>query len=99
MYYAHKVIMMGKSVYYNASTYVVHNHNFSLKQIYSRYYLLGKFFKENPEFKKYGKTSSGLKLFLQVLKEILKKGDIKNLFKLIPNMAARYLGEKKGERK
>ncbi len=47
MYIAYKVIMAGYKIKYCAESVVYHSHNFSLKELYNRYKLTGKFFKEN----------------------------------------------------
>lgn len=98
MYYAHKVIMNGYKVKYCADTFVNHTHKFTLKQIEERYYLIGVFFKENPEFKKYHATNSGLKLALKTFGMMLIEFNFYALFTFIPNMLARYKGKKEGEK-
>jgi rhamnosyltransferase len=49
-------------------------------------------------FDEYKSTDSGLKLALYVLKEALKKFDIKVLLRWLPDMAARYIGMKAGKK-
>ena len=69
-----------------------------MKQVYKRYYDIGLFFKQNPEFKEYKATDSGLKLAFYILGQALKHFDIPVLIKWLPDMTARYLGKKKGEK-
>lgn len=98
MYYAKKILFNNYKMIYVSNAIIYHSHNFTLKQIYERYFLVGKFFKENPEFKKYKSTNSGFKLALYVFGNIIKSFDIKNLFKFIPDMLCRYFGKRKGEK-
>lgn len=98
MYYARKVILAGKKVEYCADTFVNHTHHFTLKQTKERYYLFGQFFSVCPEFKEYHSTDSGLRLAFKMLGLILKDFNIPALFMFIPNMMARYIGKKKGEK-
>jgi len=98
MYYAHKVITNGKKVKYCADTFVNHTHKFTLKQIKQRYFLIGKFFKENPEFKEYHATNSGLKLAFKTFGMMLLEFNFYAMAMFIPNMLARYKGKKEGER-
>jgi len=97
MYYARKVLLAGKKVAYCATSYVVHSHRFTLKQIYNRYRLVGCFFAENPEFKAYSAGHAGIKLAAKTLLLILITFNLPALIMFIPNMIARYLGKKKGE--
>jgi rhamnosyltransferase len=98
MYYARKVILADKKVKYCADTFCDHTHKFKLKEIKARYYLVGKFFKENPEFKEYKSNKAGLKLDIIVFGLILITFNIAQLFMFIPNMLSRYSGTKEGEK-
>lgn len=98
MYYSRKCLMNGYKVKYCAEAVVYHSHKFKLKELYSRYYLTGKFFKENPEFQNYKSTETGLKLAFYVFKEIIKHFDVCSFFRFFPDMAVRYIGKKKGEK-
>ena len=98
MYYAYKLITNGYKISYEAESVVYHSHNFTLKQIYDRYKLTGKFFKENSYLDKYGTTGSGASLAKYVLKRILKEHNIKMLFRYPFDMAARLFGMKAGKR-
>ena len=51
MYYAYKLITNGYKINYEADSIVYHSHKFTLKQLYDRYKLTGKFFKENRLFR------------------------------------------------
>lgn len=98
MYYAYKVIKNEYKISYEAESVVYHSHNFTLKQIYDRYKLTGKFFKENSYLDKYGTTGSGASLAKYVLKRILQEHNIKMLFRYPFDMAARFLGMKAGKK-
>ncbi|MBO8427959.1 MAG: glycosyltransferase [Firmicutes bacterium] len=99
MYYAKKILLLGYKKYYSSEAVVVHSHNYKLKELYSRYYNYGKFFKEVPEFKNYKSTQSGLSLALKVFKKAFKELNFRVLFRFIPDMFVRYVGKKRGERK
>ena len=98
MYYAYKVIQNGYKISYEADSIVFHSHNFTLKQIYQRYKLTGKFFKENSYLDQYGTTGSGSKLAKYVLKRIIQERNIKMFFRYPFDMAARLFGMKAGKR-
>lgn len=98
MYIAYKIIMNGKKIKYCADSIVYHSHKFTLKQIYDRYKLTGKFFKENNYLDQYGTNSSGASLAKYVLKRILKEKRIGLLFRFPFDMGARFIGMKVGKR-
>lgn len=98
MYYSHKIILLGYKTAYVSEAVVEHSHNFRLKELYKRYYETGKFFKENPEFFKYKTTESGLKLAIRVFIRIIKTFDFYSLIIFVPNMMARFIGKKKGQK-
>lgn len=98
MLYAKFVLDNGYRKAYVAEAVVEHSHKYTLKQLYHRYYETGKFHKQVGLFEGYKKTQSGKALAFYVLKQALKHFDIPVLFRWLPDMAARYLGMKKGER-
>ena len=98
MYYCRKVILAGYSISYCAESVVTHSHKLKLKELYRRYYDIGKFFAQNPEFKQYKSADSGFKLALYILKKAICRFDIPVIFRWLPDMAARYLGKRKGEK-
>ena len=98
MYIAYKIIMNGYKIKYCADSVVYHSHNFSLKEIYNRYKLTGKFFKENNYLDQYGTTGSGFKLAKYVLKRIIQEHRISLLFRYPFDMAARLFGMKVGKK-
>ena len=97
MYIAYKLIMNGYTIKYCEESQVVHSHNFTLKQIYDRYYLTGKFFKENSYLNKFKVNNSGFGMAKYVLKRALQDKNWKALIYFLPNMAARFIGMKVGK--
>lgn len=97
MYFSYKLITNGYKIKYCADSVVYHSHNFSLKEIYDRYKLTGKFFKENNYLDQYGTNKSGGGLAKYILKRAIKDKNIKVLIRFVPDMAARYIGMKVGK--
>lgn len=99
MYYAKKIIDCGYTKGYISTAVVEHSHKLKLKELYKRYYETGKWFACHPEFDNYKTTDTGLKLAFYVLGQALKDFNIPVLFRWLPDMAARYLGMRKGKTK
>ena len=97
MYFAYKLITNGYKIKYCADSIVYHSHKFTLKQIYDRYKLTGKFFKQNSYLDNYGTTSSGANLAKYILKRIFQEHNFKLLFRYPFDMAARLFGMKVGK--
>lgn len=98
MYIAYKIIMNDYKIKYCADSVVYHSHKFTLKEIYDRYKLTGKFFKENKYLDQYGTTGSGAKLAKYVLKRLIKEHRFLLLFRYPFDMAARLFGMKAGKK-
>ena len=98
MYIAYKIIMSGYKIKYCANSVVWHSHKFTIREIYERYKLTGKFFKENNYLDKFGTTGSGANLAKYILKRILQEHNFKLLFRYPFDMGARYIGMKVGKR-
>lgn len=98
MYFTYKLIMNGYRVKYCADSIVYHSHNFKLKELYNRYKLTGKFFKENNYLDQYGTNSSGGELAKYILKRAIQDKNIKVLVRWPFDMAARLFGMKVGKR-
>lgn len=98
MYIAYKIIMNGYKIKYCSEAIVYHSHNFTLKEIYDRYKLTGKFFKENSYLDQYGTTGSGANLAKYILKRIFQEKRFKLLFRYPFDMAARLIGMKVGKK-
>ena len=97
MYLAYKIIMQGGKIGYVAEAVVYHSHNFSLKQLYDRYKLTGKFMKANPEIAQHGINSAGSGMAKSVFKSAFREGNMRVLTTYAPNMAARYAGMTRGK--
>lgn len=97
MYIAYKLITNNYKIKYCSKAEVIHSHDFTLKQIYYRYKLTGKFFKMNSYLDKYGTNKSGGGLAKYVLKRAIQDKNGKVLIKFVPNMAARFIGMKVGK--
>lgn len=97
MYFCRKAILAGYSIKYCAESVVTHSHTLTLKQLYKRYYDIGLFFAQNPEFKEYKSTDSGISLAFYILKMALIRFDIPVLFRWLPDMMTRYIAKKNGE--
>ena len=97
MYIAYKIIMNDYKIKYAAESEVYHSHKFTLKEIYDRYKLTGKFFKENSYLDKYGTTGSGTDMAKYCLKRIFQDKNFKLIFRYPFDMAARLFGMKMGK--
>lgn len=97
MYFAYKLITNGYKIYYASKSVVYHSHNFTLRQLYNRYKLTGKFFKENAYLDNYGTTKTGGGLAKYILKRALKDKNIKVLIRYPFDMAVRLIGMKVGK--
>ena len=97
MYFAYKLIMNNYKIEYAADSIVYHSHNFSFRQLYDRYKLTGKFFKQNSYLDKYGTNKSGGGLAIYILKRIIEEKNIRALIRFIPDMASRFVGMKVGK--
>lgn len=98
MYIAYKLIMNNYRIKYCADSIICHSHNFTLKEIYDRYKLTGKFFKNNKYLDGYGTNNSGKKMAKYILKRIVEDKNYSLLFRYPFDMIARYLGMKAGKR-
>lgn len=98
MYFTYKLIMNGYKVKYCADSIVYHSHDFKLKELYNRYKLTGRFFKENNYLDQYGTNSSGGALAKYILKRAIQDRNIKVLVRWPFDMAARLFGMKAGKR-
>lgn len=98
--YAINVINSGKSILYNSKSMVYHSHEFQLKESLDRYKLIGEFEKRHHEqLKDYSSLGEGTKLLKTLIKELLKRGKIKDLVILIFDLSTRYIGYNMGYKK
>lgn len=98
MYIAYKIIQNGYRIRYCAESQVIHSHKFTLKQLYTRYYITGVFLKHNDYLLSYKANKAGVGLLRYVVKRAFQEGNYKVLLNLIPNFAARFLGSYFGKR-
>ena len=97
MYFAHKLILAGYKIKYCADSQIYHSHDFTLKELYQRYFDTGVFFKENNKFKEYDSNESGFSLAKYVFKRAKEEKNTKVLFNILPNFGARFIGKTLGE--
>lgn len=98
MYIAYKIINNDYKIKYCADSVVYHSHNFTLKEVYDRYKLTGKFFKENSYLDNYGTNKSGGGLAKYVFKRAIEDKNFKVLLRFLPDMGARFIGMKVGKK-
>lgn len=97
MFYSYYVLQNGYLKKYCSNAVVLHYHNMSLKKLYYRYKAVGIFFKENKLFEDYKTNHAGFKLAFYILGKAIIHFDILAVLYWPFNMAARFLGEKKGK--
>lgn len=97
MYIAYKLITNGYKILYCAESVVYHSHNFKLRELYSRYKLTGKFFKQNSYLDKYGTNASGGSLARYVFKRSIEERNIKAIMRFPLDMGVRFIGMKVGK--
>lgn len=97
MYIAYKLITSGYKIKYCADSVVEHSHNFTLKQLYKRYYDTGVFFRQNDYLNKYKVNQAGGGMAIYVLKRALQDRNFAVIAGFVPNMAARFIGMKMGK--
>lgn len=98
MYIAYKLITNGYRIKYCADSIVEHSHKFKLKQLYKRYYDTGVFFKQNTYLNEYKVNKAGGGMALYVLKRAVQDKNFSVLVQFVPNMAARFIGMKMGNK-
>lgn len=98
MYIAYKIINNDYRIKYCSDSVVYHSHNFTLKEVYDRYKLTGKFFKENSYLDNYGTNKSGGGLAKYVFKRAIEDKNFKVLLRFLPDMGARFIGMKVGKK-
>lgn len=97
MYIAYKIINNGYRIKYCADSVVIHSHNYSYKTLFKRYFDQAVFLKQN-EYIDCGSNKSAFALLKFVLKNAIKEGNFKVLFKIIPNFGVRFIANKLGKK-
>lgn len=96
MYIAYKIIMNGFRIKYCADSIVYHSHQFTLKQLYLRYYDTGVFMGQNDYLDKYNTNKVGGGLAVYIFKRAIHEKNLKVLLRFFPDMIARFIGMKIG---
>lgn len=97
MYIAYKIINNNFKIKYCADSIIYHSHDFTLKQLYKRYYDTGIFFKQNSYLDKYGTENTGIELAMYILIRAIKEKNIKVILRWLPDMMTRYIGMRMGK--
>lgn len=97
MYFAYKLVMNGFRIAYEADSIVYHSHNFKLKELYNRYKLTGKFFKQNSYLDQYGTNKTGSGMAKYILKRSIEDKNIKVIIRIPFDLVARFVGMKVGK--
>lgn len=97
MYFTYKLIMNGYKIKYCSDSVIYHSHKFTLKELYERYKLTGKFFKQNSYLDKYGTNDSGFVLAKYIFKRAFKEKNFNVLLRWPFDMSARLVGMKVGK--
>ncbi len=98
MYLAYKLINNGYKIMYNSEAEVIHSHDYKFNELFKRYFDQGAFLSDNAYLTQYGASGSAFKLLKVVAVESLKDKNFKAFFNIIPNFAARFLGDRVGKR-
>ncbi len=97
MIYAAKAINGGYAIAYSADSKVIHSHNYTLKEQFSRNFDLGVSQAEHPEiFASIKSESEGIKLVKNTAGYLCRKGHWYEIPYLFFSSAAKYLGYRKG---
>lgn len=97
MYFAYKLINAGYRIMYNSEAVVIHSHDYKFKELFKRYFDQGAFLADHPYLLQYNANGSAFKLLKLVLKESTKEANFYALFNVVPNFAARFIGNKFGQ--
>lgn len=97
VYLANKIVENGYSFLYASQSRIWHSHQLSLKDTYKRYKAIGEFEKLYKNKIDFSKTQSeGNKVLVYLIRELLKRKNIKELIYLPFDMGARWIGYKNG---
>ena len=97
MYFAYKLIKSGGRIMYNSEAEVIHSHDYKFKELFKRYFDQGVFLEDNNYLLRHNANGSAKELLKTVLKEAIKEKNYKVIMNMVPNFAARYLGNKFGQ--
>ena len=100
MFYAAKVIKEGYKIAYTADAKVVHSHNMSLKEQYSRNYIQGYEIERHKDILcNVSQSVEGIKMVKQVSLQLIKDRHLLSLMHFGLDCFARILGSKNGTKK
>ena len=100
MLMAEKLLHAGYKLAYTGKAKVYHSHRFTLRQEYRRNYAIGRTLKRyESRFEYAGEAGAGMKLALDVMGDLIRKGEVKECFCFAANCAARLLGNRMGRAK
>lgn len=97
-YIAYKLVMNGYKIKYCSDSVVYHSHDFTLRQLYKRYYDTGMFYKQENYIDKFGTDKTGGGLAKYVLKRAIQDKNFKIIARFLPDMGIRFIGMKMGKR-
>ncbi|MGL5479033.1 MAG: glycosyltransferase [Clostridium sp.] len=98
MYFAEKLISNGFRIKYCADSEIYHSHDFKLLDLYKRYFDTGVFFATNQKFSNYSGNGNGISMVKYILKRSIEDKNIKVIFRVIPDFAARFIGSTLGKK-
>lgn len=98
MYFAEKLISNGFRIKYCADSEIYHSHDFKLVDLYKRYFDTGVFFATNQKFSNYSGNGNGISMVKYILKRSIEDKNIKVLFRVVPDFAARFIGSTLGKK-
>lgn len=97
-FFAYKVLMKNKKVYYASNAIVVHSHNYTYRQQFARNFCIGKSQKEFSHiFKNIKSESEGMKLVKSALSHILRHGKWYMIPDLVLSSGFKLIGYKLGK--
>ncbi|MDD6796487.1 MAG: glycosyltransferase [Clostridiaceae bacterium] len=98
MYISYKLINNGYRIKYCADSEVIHSHAYTYKALVKRYFDQGVFLKQHDYIAASGAGEGAMNLLKFVVKNSIKEKNIKVMLDIIPNFAARFIGNKLGQR-
>lgn len=98
MYFAEKLISNGYKIKYCADSEIYHSHDFKLVDLYKRYFDTGVFFATNQKFSNYSGNGNGIAMVKYILKRSIEDKNIKVIFRVVPDFAARFIGSTLGKK-
>ncbi len=98
MEFAYRCIMDGYFIGYAANAKVCHSHLYNFKEIYNRYFEIGRFFCMHPYLNKYMNMGEGISQVKYVLKKLFKKKSYLLILKFIVQVMIKYIAFNRGKK-